>query len=112
MATTYNKIFITLVITGIICSECLARSIDNSGESKIAKNQLDKLLVLQRRETSPANFSRLVAMRLIYGVASLLGLRDRIGGVLNGAFVPPGADDDYSFDLDDDDDEDVEFFDI
>lgn len=55
---------------------------------------MDKLRVLQLRETNPINFSRLVAMRVIYGVASWMGIQDRLSGVLNGAFVPPGADED------------------
>lgn len=115
MATKYAKAVVIFTIFNIFLSECYAKSI-NKPQSKVDKSQLDKLLVLQRRETSAANFSRLVTMRLIYGIASLLGLRERIGGVLNGAFVPPGADDDYSLDsFDDDDDDDVDagdFFDV
>lgn len=42
-------------------------------------------------------------MRLIYGIASSMGLEDRLSGILGGFFVPPGADDDYS-DYGDDDD--------
>lgn len=59
------------------------------GRTKYSKKQL----ILQQRETNPANFVRLVVMRLVYGVATTLGLGDNISGVLNGAFVPPGADD-------------------
>lgn len=31
-------------------------------------------------------------MRLIYGIASTIGLEDRLENTLNGAFVPPNAD--------------------
>lgn len=31
-------------------------------------------------------------MRLIYGIASTIGLEDRLEDTLNGAFVPPSAD--------------------
>lgn len=61
---------------------------------KNRKNQ--KQLLSLSQETNPANFARLVIMRLIYGLASTMGLEDNISGVLNGAFVPPGVEnDDY-----------------
>lgn len=46
-------------------------------------------------------------MRLIYGVATRVGLGENISDALNGAFVPPGVDDyDYSdFGLDDREDD-------
>lgn len=39
-------------------------------------------------------------MRLIYGVATRVGLGEQISEALNGAFVPPGVDDydDYGSD--------------
>lgn len=45
-------------------------------------------------------------MRLIYGFATQVGLGEQISEALNGAFVPPGADDygDYGvLDREDDD---------
>ncbi|CAD6236200.1 GSCOCG00008099001-RA-CDS [Cotesia congregata] len=45
------------------------------------------------KETNPPNFIRLVVMRLIYGLASSMGLEDRLEDVFGGIFVPPGADD-------------------
>lgn len=49
-------------------------------------------------------------MRLIYGIATRLGFGEQISEALNGAFVPPGAEDyDYDregYDLFDDDDYD------
>lgn len=56
-------------------------------------------------------FSRLSVMRLIYGVATRLGLGEQITEALNGVFVPPGVED-YDYDregfglLGDDDDYD------
>lgn len=44
------------------------------------------------RETNPPNFVRLLLMRLIYGIATQMGLEERIAGVFNGAFAPPNAD--------------------
>ncbi|XP_074026851.1 uncharacterized protein isoform X2 [Leptinotarsa decemlineata] len=52
---------------------------------------------------------KLAVMRLIYGIATRIGLGDQISEALNGAFVPPGVDDyDYGegFGLGDQDDYD------
>lgn len=49
-------------------------------------------------------FTRLVVMRLVYGLAKVMGFEEPVSEVMNGAFVPPGADDDDDFDDDDDDD--------
>lgn len=53
-------------------------------------------------------------MRLIYGVASRIGLGEQISEALNGAFVPPGAENEYGdygeFDLlDREDDDDYDY---
>lgn len=45
-------------------------------------------------ETSTPDFIRLVVMRFIYGLASTIGVEDRLEGLFNGAFVPPNADGD------------------
>lgn len=39
-------------------------------------------------------------MRLVFGVASAMGLGENLSGVLGGIFVPPGADD-YDYGNDD-----------
>ncbi|XP_030384547.1 uncharacterized protein LOC115631844 [Scaptodrosophila lebanonensis] len=52
-----------------------------------------QLFLGKGKETSTPNFARLVIMRLIYGIASTMGIEDRLEDVFNGAFVPPGADD-------------------
>lgn len=58
-------------------------------------------LSLQSKETNVVNFMRLLMMRLVFGVASTMGLGENLSGILGGIFVPPGADD-YS-DYGDDD---------
>ncbi|XP_037928480.1 uncharacterized protein LOC119662795 [Teleopsis dalmanni] len=60
------------------------------------ENEEDRQIFLgaSGKETSTPNFVRLVVMRLIYGIASTMGLEDRLEGVFNGVFVPPNADDD------------------
>lgn len=64
---------------------------------KIKDYPTDKQLTLQRKETTPVDFTRLVVMRLVYGLAKVMGFEEPIGEFLNGAFVPPGADDDDDF---------------
>ncbi|KOX77183.1 hypothetical protein WN51_10273 [Melipona quadrifasciata] len=66
-------------------------------ESKVKKTQLS----LQSKETNVVNFMRLLVMRLVFGVASAMGLGENLSGVLGGIFVPPGAED-YSDYADDD----------
>lgn len=71
-------------------------------KKKIRDYPTEKQLVLQRKETTPVDFTRLLVMRVVYGVAKMMGFEEPLGEVLNGALVPPGADDD-----DDDDDFDI-----
>lgn len=56
---------------------------------------------LQSKETNVVNFMRILMMRLVFGIASTMGLGENLSDVLGGIFVPPGADD-YS-DYGDDD---------
>lgn len=66
------------------------------GEMKRRKDQgpTKKQLLLQRKETTPVDFTRLLIMRIVYGFAKAIGLEEPISEVLNGALVPPGAEDD------------------
>ncbi|CAK1541776.1 unnamed protein product [Leptosia nina] len=89
------SLFVLAVILSMDLSECKTRKMDYPTE---------KQLVLQRKETSPVDFSRLLVMRVVYGMAKVLGFEEPVSGILNGAFVPPGADDD---DFDDDDDDSI-----
>lgn len=106
-----RKLFLIILALVIVVSVCECRK--NLKKSKLYKKpNNDKLREkqfltdLETRETNPPNFVRLLVMRLIYGIASQMGFEERLQGFLNGAFVPPGADDgDYDlFDGGDDDD--------
>ncbi|XP_076624727.1 uncharacterized protein LOC143343582 isoform X2 [Colletes latitarsis] len=50
-------------------------------------------LSLQSKETNVVNFMRLLMLRLVFGVASAMGLGENLSSLLGGIFVPPGADD-------------------
>ncbi|KAJ8982580.1 hypothetical protein NQ317_005051 [Molorchus minor] len=93
------RVFAVLVILAVVLNLCDARS----------KYKSKKALILRQKETNAVNFIRLSVMRLIYGVATRVGLGEQISEALNGAFVPPGVDDyDYggAFERDDEDDYD------
>ncbi|XP_017764612.1 PREDICTED: uncharacterized protein LOC108554003 [Eufriesea mexicana] len=81
---------LVVVITACISVQCV--------ESRVKKTTQ---LSLQSKETNVVNFMRLLMLRLVFGVASAMGLGENLSGVLGGIFVPPGADD-YS-DYGDDD---------
>ncbi|KAJ8916628.1 hypothetical protein NQ315_000273 [Exocentrus adspersus] len=63
------------------------------------KKKHSKAMILRQKETNAVNFIRLAVMRVIYSVATNMGFGEQISGVLNGAFVPPGAEDydDYDY---------------
>lgn len=71
------------------------------GEMKRRKDQgpTKKQLLLQRKETSPIDFTRLLIMRIVYGFAKAIGLEEPISEMLNGALIPPGADEDEDGDF-------------
>lgn len=93
------RVFFVIFALILVLSPC------EMSRRKIKDYPTDKQLTLQRKETTPVDFTRLVVMRLVYGFAKVLGFEEPIGEVMNGAFVPPGADDD------DFDDDDGDFFD-
>ncbi|KAG8325294.1 hypothetical protein J6590_071084 [Homalodisca vitripennis] len=67
----------------------------------VCKESRQNQLLKQPRETNPFNFMRLLVLRLVYGIATMMGFEEGLSEVANGAFVPPGVDDDYGgFDLD------------
>lgn len=80
-------IFCVLVIVLLLLTDCDARKRKRKAQKKSAKQKQYEL-----RETNPPNFVRLLVMRVIYGIASQMGLEERLSGIFNGAFVPPGAD--------------------
>lgn len=86
--------------------------VDLSRESIIsAAKDSEAFLAKQASETIPANFVRLLLMRLIYGFAASMGAEERLAEVFNGAFVPPNADDDaFDFGFGDDDESTFDLF--
>ncbi|XP_073822023.1 uncharacterized protein [Musca autumnalis] len=60
-----------------------------------AANTPRQLILGSGKETSAPDFIRLVVMRLIYGLATTMGVEERLEGLFNGAFVPPNADSDF-----------------
>lgn len=83
-----KTLFCALVIVLLLLSECDARRRNRKAQKKSAKQKEYEL-----RETNPPNFVRLLVMRLIYGLATQMGFEERLSGIFNGAFVPPGAED-------------------
>ncbi|XP_011189894.1 uncharacterized protein LOC105216871 [Zeugodacus cucurbitae] len=75
-------------------------------QAPLADNSKQLFVFGSGKETSPPDFVRLVVMRLIYGLASTMGLEERLEDAFNGAFVPPNADGGlFSFGGYDDDDD-------
>jgi hypothetical protein len=64
-------------------------------QHKLYRQKSQKQLFYESRETNPPNFIRLVLMRLIYGIATNMGMEDRLDGVLGGAFAPPNTEGDF-----------------
>ncbi|CAB3359078.1 Hypothetical predicted protein [Cloeon dipterum] len=74
---------------------------------KESKKRPSTALFASAKETSMGNFVRLVAMRLVFSLAYMVGLGDWASGIFNGALAPPGSDyDDYGDYRDDGDDDD------
>lgn len=95
MTSTSHRVFLSIALVFLVIGSCEMKN----KNKKVRDYPSEKQLVLQRKETTPVGFTRLLVMRLVYGVAKALGFQEPISEVLNGAFVPPGAEDD-----DDDDD--------
>lgn len=91
-----RKVFIVFLVILVLSTICDCRRLKNKKVSR-TKPQRKQFQPAELRETNPPNFVRLVIMRLIYGIATQMGLEERLAGVFNGVFVPPSAeDDDYS----------------
>ena len=100
----WNRKIIILVVLVllIVISLCDARNrrIPSRLKHKVVRNpKLPKLknqkqMLYETRETSPPNFVTLLFFRLIYGLATQMGIEDRLPGFLS----PPNADEaDYGF---------------
>ncbi|KAJ3652187.1 hypothetical protein Zmor_018174 [Zophobas morio] len=94
---TLKVIILLFVIVSFLCV--------NEAKKRRRKNL--KGMILRQKETNAIDFLRLTVMRVIFGLANRFGFGEQISEALNGAFVPPGVDDDYDdgfslFDRDDD----------
>ncbi|XP_065357096.1 uncharacterized protein LOC135951383 [Calliphora vicina] len=97
----YGMMMLVLLMTSmaLVESKALVKSrtlqIHNSN-SENEDNNSRQFLFLKGigRETSTPDFIRLVVMRFIYGLASSMGVEERLESLFNGAFVPPNADGD------------------
>ncbi|XP_053961093.1 uncharacterized protein LOC128865122 [Anastrepha ludens] len=85
----FIKILLTLSVVGMAWGRA-ANS--KTARAPLEENSKQLFVFGSGKETSPPDFVRLVVMRLIYGLASTMGLEDRLEDAFNGAFVPPNAD--------------------
>lgn len=94
-----KKIILAVSILIIALTLCDARNrrIPSRLKHKYAQNNKlkhQKQILYETRETSPPNFVTLLLFRLIYGIATQMGIEDRLPGFLS----PPNADEaDYGF---------------
>ncbi|CRL04030.1 CLUMA_CG017146, isoform A [Clunio marinus] len=96
-----QKIVLISLVLLIVLSVCEAkkRRIPTKKQNKIQKqSKLPKIknqkqLLYETRETSPPNFVTLLIFRLVYGIASQMGVEDRLPGFI----APPNAEPDYGF---------------
>lgn len=96
-----RKLLLVLLVLMIIASLCEAkkRKIPSRlnhkmlRQTKLPKLKNQKQMLYETRETSPPNFVTLLLFRLIYGIASQMGLEERLPSFI----APPNADADYGF---------------
>lgn len=106
-----RKLLLIFLIVLVLSMLCDGRRLKNKRLRQ--KAQKKQLATTALRETSTADFVRLVVMRLIYGIATQMGLEERLAGFLNGIFVPPSAEeDDFGFDFGSDDFDGGDLFDL
>lgn len=83
---------IQAIILYVLSPTIAASTYDNANYN--SNKFIDLQTSKQISDASAPNFVRLVIMRLIYGIASTIGLEDRLEDTFNGAFVPPNAEND------------------
>jgi hypothetical protein len=97
-----RKIVLMILVLLIIASLCEAakrRRIPSrqkqktNRHTKLPRLKNQKQMLYETRETSPPNFVTLLFFRLIYGIATQMGIEDRLPGFI----APPNADDDGGF---------------
>ncbi|KAL5276651.1 hypothetical protein ACFFRR_002082 [Megaselia abdita] len=100
---TITFFLMIVMLNGFVHSRELPVDLSRESIMSAAKDS-ETFLAKQATETIPANFVRLLLMRLIYGFAASMGAEERLADVFNGAFVPPNADEGFDFGFGDDDD--------
>lgn len=91
-AKARRNIAIILLLVVLVATVCDARR-RRYGRRKhhVPSRKTLKQLEYEARETNTPNFVRLVLMRLVYGIATQMGIEDRLDDAFGGAFVPPNA---------------------
>lgn len=97
MSSTTVRITLAIVLCVLLLTACCDAKRKKSKKAKLAQaeRRTDEPVQgkqAELRETNPPNFVRLLLMRLVYGIATQMGMEERIAGVFNGAFAPPNAD--------------------
>lgn len=97
-----SMLVLVLLMTFLTLVECKALidsnslQIENSNSPNVDSNGRQFLFIKGANgETTTPDFIRLVVMRFIYGLATTMGVEDRLEGLFNGAFVPPNAENDF-----------------
>lgn len=89
-AKARKHIAIILLLVIVVATVCNARRVSRRRHHLPSRKTL-KQLEYESRETNTPNFVRLVLMRLVYGIATQMGIEDRLDDAFGGAFVPPNA---------------------
>lgn len=90
-AKARKSIAIILLLVVIMATVCDARRRYSQRRKHLPSRKTLKQLEYEARETNTPNFVRLVLMRLVYGIATQMGIEDRLDSAFGGAFVPPNA---------------------
>lgn len=90
-AKARKNVAIILLLVVIVATVCDARKRYPQRRKHLAARKTLKQLEYEARETNTPNFVRLVLMRLVYGIATQMGVEDRLDDAFGGAFVPPNA---------------------
>jgi len=85
-----------------IIKEMPLSTISNNKESQLVFEDPKKLSINKGKDTNTPNFIRLLLMRLIYGIATSMGLEEQLEAAFNSGFVPPNANDEFELDEYDD----------
>lgn len=81
-------VILILLIIASLCESARRRRVSSKFKNKIHRQKLPKLknqkqLLYETRETNPPNFVTLLMMRLVYGLASSMGIEDRLPDFLS-----------------------------